>query len=197
MIILDYPAQRARFKSFLAVIVCLLFWPAQASAHEGPPYAIMVDKMIGPCKVSVWADPDVGTGTFFIILEPAEGDTIPEEIKVEVGVQPLSLRLAEALYAAEREAVSGRAQFKAEVPFDAQELWRARLLVATSRGVGEASVDIEVTPPGLGRWDLLLYLFPFIAVGFLWLRAIIRGRSLKKARFLRKVYYPHTATRKL
>ncbi|HXG64930.1 MAG TPA: hypothetical protein VNO70_07465 [Blastocatellia bacterium] len=142
---------------------------------------MIVDQTVGPCVVSVWGDPDVGTGTFFIILEQPEGSALPEDIKVEVGVQPVSGRLAEARYLAEREAVRGRVQYKAEVPFDAQEIWQVRLLLQTSRGGGEATVNVEVTPPGLGKWDLLLYLFPFIAVGFLWLRAILRGRSRKKA----------------
>jgi hypothetical protein len=153
----------------------------QASAHEGPPYPILVDKMIGPCLVSVWADPDVGVGTYFIILDPPQGGTLPEDVTVEIGVQPVSGRLAEARYNAEREALRGRTQFKAEIPFDAQERWLTRIFLKSSQGGGEASVEVEVTPPGYGRWDLLLYLFPFLAVGFLWLKAFLRRRSRNKA----------------
>jgi hypothetical protein len=40
---------------------------------------------------------------------------------------------------------------------------------------------VEATPPGYGRWDLLLYLFPFLGVGFLWLKAFLRGRRRNKA----------------
>jgi hypothetical protein len=39
---------------------------------------------------------------------------------------------------------------------------------------------VEVTPPGYGRWDLLIYLLPFAAVGALWLRALIKGRGRGK-----------------
>jgi hypothetical protein len=155
----------------------LLFTTSGASAHEGPPYPIIVDKMMGPCLVSVWADPDVGIGTFFITLEPPAGGTLPEDIAIEVGVHPLSGRLAEARYKAVRESFRDRTQFKIEIPFDAEERWLARFFVNSSRGSGEASVEIEVTPPGYGRWDLLLYLFPFLGVGFLWLKAFLRGRS--------------------
>ena len=91
----------------------------QASAHEGPPYPILVDKMIGPCLVSVWADPDVGVGTFFIILEPPQGGKLPEDVTVEIGARPVSGRLAETRHKAERESLRGRTQFKAEIPFDA------------------------------------------------------------------------------
>jgi hypothetical protein len=155
----------------------LLFTTSGASAHEGPPYPIIVDKMIGPCLVSVWADPDVGIGTFFITLEPPAGGTLPDDIAIEVGVRPISGRLPEARYKAVREAFRDRTQFKIEVPFDAQERWLARFFVNSSHGSGEAPVEIEVTPPGYGRWDLLLYLLPFLGIGFLWLKAFLRGRS--------------------
>jgi hypothetical protein len=159
----------------------LLATAGRASAHEGPPYPILVDKMIGPCLVSVWADPDVGIGTFFIVLDPPRGGTLPEDVTVEIGVRPVSGRLAEARYKAERENLNSRVQFKAEIPFDAQERWLTRILLKSSHGSGDAAVEVEVTPPGYGRWDLLLYLFPFLAVGFLWLKAFLRRRGHKKA----------------
>jgi hypothetical protein len=164
----------------LLTIGSLLAAAGKVSAHEGPPYPILVDKVIGPCLVSVWADPDVGVGTFFIILEPPQGGTFPEDIIVEIGVQPISGRLTEARYKAERENLRSRAQFKAEIPFDAQERWLTRILLKSSQGSGEATVEVEVTPPGYGRWDLLLYLFPFLAVGFLWLKAFLGRRSRNK-----------------
>jgi hypothetical protein len=169
-----------RLASILLVIGSLLATAGRASAHEGPPYPILVDKMVGPCLVSVWADPDVGIGTFFIVLDPPRGGTLPEDVTIEIGVRPVSGRLAEARYKAERENLDSRVQFKAEIPFDAQERWLTRILLKSSHGSGEAAVEVEVTPPGYGRWDLLLYLFPFVAVGFLWLKAFLHRRSRKK-----------------
>jgi hypothetical protein len=184
MIDCSHHSRLYRLASILLVIGLmtgsLLATARQASAHEGPPYPILVDKMIGPCLVSVWADPDVGIGTFFIILEPPRGGTLPEEITVEIVVRPVSGRLAEARYRAERESLDSRVQFKAEIPFDAQERWLTRILLKSPHGSGDAAVEVEVTPPGYGRWDLLLYLFPFVAVGFLWLKAFLRRRSRKK-----------------
>ncbi|MET0646060.1 MAG: hypothetical protein ABW208_05515 [Pyrinomonadaceae bacterium] len=169
---------RSRLKSLLTAAALLLVCTTRAAAHEGPPYPILVDKSLGPSVASVWGDPDVGTGTFFIILEPAPGDTLPEDIKVEIAVQPVGGRLAEAVHAAEREGVRGRVQYKAEVPFDAEGPWHVRVRLQSSRGGGEISADVEVTPPGLGRWDLLIYLFPFLLIGALWLRAVTkRGRG--------------------
>ena len=175
------PARRRLVKaglgSLLSAVGLLLVISTRAVAHEGPPYPILVDKSLGPCVVSVWADPDVGTGTFFFVVEPPPGGKLPDDIRVEVGVRPVSGRLPEALYAAGREDLRGSVQYKALVPFDAQELWRVRVRLQSSQGGGEAATDVEVTPPGYGRWDLLLYLLPFAAVGLLWLRAIIKGRG--------------------
>lgn len=167
---------KASLGSFLLTTGLLLSLPALAAAHEGPPYPIIVDQNVGPCILSVWADPDVGTGTFLFILDPPPGGKLPEDLRVEVGVQPRSGRLPEAIYKAAREDQGGRVQFKALVPFDVQEIWHVRVRLQSAGGVGDAATDVEVTPPGYGRWDLLIYLLPFAAVGALWLRAIIKGR---------------------
>jgi hypothetical protein len=165
-----------RLKRLLTAAALVLACSARASAHEGPPYPILVDKSLGPASASVWADPDVGTGTFFVILEPPDGGALPEDIKVEIAVRPADGRLAEAVHAASREDVRGRVQYKAEVPFDAQGPWRVRVMLQSPQGGGEITTDVEVTPPGLGRWDLLFYLLPFAAVGVLWLRAVVGRR---------------------
>jgi hypothetical protein len=158
----------------------VFIFTARASTHEGPPYPIIVDRMAGPYLVSVWADPDVGRGTFFVILEPPEASPLPEDIKVELRVQPINGRLAEAHYIAARDGVRRRVQYKAEVPFDREERWRVGLTLRSSQGSGEITTEVEVTPPGYGRWDLLIYLFPFAAIGILWLRAVLHGHSRKR-----------------
>jgi hypothetical protein len=169
-----------RLKPLLAVVL-LCAWPARLYAHDGPPYAVLVDKAAGPCVISVWADPDVGTGTFFIILEPTQNGTIPDDITITVAVQPVSGRLPEARYRAVREALRGQVQYKAEVQFDAQEHWRVRVMLDSSRGSGEVATEVEATPPGPGRWGILLYLFPFVAVSVLWIRAFLYRRKRRKA----------------
>jgi hypothetical protein len=136
---------------------------------------MLVDRMIGPYLVSVWGRPDVGTGTFFIRLEPLPGKKISSDVTVHVGIQPLSGRLAEIRYVAQRQQVRSYVQYQAEVPFDAQELWRVRIIIQGSAGSGEETIDVETTPPGLGQWDVLIYLFPFLAVGLLGLQ-VIRSR---------------------
>jgi len=163
-------------KGVVSGLVLLLCWLPLASAHPGPPTPILVEHRIGPYLASVWAEPEVGTGTFFIRLEPPAGGAIPGDIAVQVGVQPVSGWRAEARYPAWRQEGRGLVQYQAEVPLDTRELWRVRIIVQSSDGSGEATVDVETIPPGLGQWDVLLYLFPFLAVGFLWLQVVLYRR---------------------
>src|SRR5215467_15777108 len=141
------------------------------SAHEGPPGPLFVDQKADRYVISVWTDPDVGTALFFVILNAPEP---PADLRVQIGVQPVSGRLPEAFYPAERENVQGQIQYRAQVYFDAQELWRVRVRLESAQGNGEITATVEATPPGYGRWDLLLYLLPFLAIGLLWAIAMLR-----------------------
>ncbi len=150
----------------------LIFLIAQITlAHEGPPYPLFVDKNVDPYVISVWTDPDVGTGLFFVILN---GTDAPSDLRVQIGVQPVSGRLPEAFYNAERQQVQGQVQYRAQVQFDTEELWQVRVRLESARGNAETTASVEVTPPGYGRWDLLVYLMPFLAIGLLWAISMIR-----------------------
>ena len=85
------------------LLVLSLLLPVTASAHNGPPFPIIENKKVGPCTVALWTHPDVGTGAFYVFVEPAPGGTVPNDLKIEIGVQPLSGRLPEVLYATERD----------------------------------------------------------------------------------------------
>jgi hypothetical protein len=153
-----------------------------ANAHNGPPFPIITDQRVGPCIISLWTHPDVGLGTFFVMVDPLPGGSVPKDLKIEIGVQPVSGRLAEVVYSAWPENQRGQVEFKSEVQFDQQEYWKVRLILASSAGGGEALSKVEATPPGFGRWDLLLYLLPFLGAGFLWFSAITKRRRLRKLR---------------
>jgi hypothetical protein len=133
-----------------------------------------VDQKVDRYLVSVWTDPDVGTGLFFVIVSLQDSAELPADLRVQIGVQPVSGRLTEAFYAAQRENLQQQVQYRAEVQFDAEELWRVRVRLESAQGNAETLATVEATPPGYGRWDLLLYLFPFVAIGVLWAIALIR-----------------------
>ena len=162
-------------RSFYKIcVMCgfLLVVTRSTSAHEGPPFPLFVDQKVDRYVVSVWTDPDVGTALFFVIVNDKD---LPGDLRVQIGVQPMSGRLAEVFYPAERENIQGRVQYKSQVQFDAQEIWRVRVqLQSVQSGNAETVATVEATPPGYGRWDLLIYLLPFLAVGLLWAMAIVR-----------------------
>jgi hypothetical protein len=160
----------------------LMFCAPNAAAHNGPPFPILTDQHVGPYVISLWTHPDLGTGTFFVMIDPMPGGTVPKDLKVQIAVQPASGRLAEALYSAWLEDLRGQVEYKTEVQFDQQENWKVRLILTSSAGGGEAVSQVVPTPAGFGRWDLLLFLLPFLGVGFLWATAITKRRRLRKIR---------------
>lgn len=162
----------------LFLIPLLLAAAAPALAHEGPPFPILVDQRVGPYVASVWTDPDIGTGTFFVILEPPEGGTLPAQTTVRVAVEPLDKHQKETFYEAEPQKVRYGARYFTETKFDQGGLWRVRVQLGGSGGGGELTAQIEPTPDGtIGPIALVLYSFPFLAVGFLWLKAVLSRRE--------------------
>jgi hypothetical protein len=127
--------------------------------------------------ISLWTHPDIGVGTFFVFVEPAPGKSIPADLKFSLGIQPESKRLPEVIYVMNREDDHGQVQYKASVDFDRDDFFRVRLVWQDAQARAETFSRVEATPVGFGRWDLLLYLLPFLAVGFLWFRGITRRRT--------------------
>jgi hypothetical protein len=177
----------------LGLLVALaLMLPAAASAHNGPPFPIIENQKVGPCVVALWTHPDVGLGAFYVFVEPPPGGTIPNDLKIKIGVQPLTGRLPETFYEAQRVNSRGQVEYNAQAAFDRQELWRVRLVLESAQGDGEAATQVLVTPPGFGRWDLLFFLLPFLLVAFLWFRGISRVRRRRSAQSGKQNPAPNT-----
>jgi hypothetical protein len=170
-----------KLSGWLVAPIWLMLPVPPAQAHNGPPFPIIENHTVGPGVISLWTHPDVGTGTFFVFVQPLPGKTVPTDLKVQIGVQPESGRLPEVVYpAAAQGNRGGQLQYNAIVQFDRDEFWRVRLVLESSQGRGEEFSRVEATPVGFGKWDLLFYLLPFLAVGFLWFRGISRRRSRMK-----------------
>ena len=163
----------------IAVGLVLALCAQPAFAHNGPPFPIITDQTVGPCVISLWTHPDVGTGTFFVLVNPLPGKSIPKDLKIQIGVAPVSGRLAEVVYSTWVEDTRGQLEYKNEVQFDRDEMWKVRLILTSADGGGEATSQVEATPPGYGRWDLLLFALPFLAVGFLWFKMMTKRRRVR------------------
>ena len=164
----------SRFARYTLLLVVILVFANTVGAHEGPPFPLFVDQKVDRYEVSVWTDPDVGTALFFVIVNAQKPAQLPSDLRIQLAVQPVSGRLPEVSYATVRENLQGQTQYRADVHFDAQELWRVRVRLESAEGSAETFATVEATPPGYGRWDLLLYLLPFLAIGLLWAIAFIR-----------------------
>jgi hypothetical protein len=95
-----------------------------------------------------------GTGTFFALVDALPGGRIPDDLKIEIGVQPESGRLPEVVHRATRDDARGQAQYKALAEFDRDEFWRIRLVLQRSEASGEALSRVEATPPGYGMGSI-------------------------------------------
>jgi hypothetical protein len=162
------------FSLLLAFLSCS---SVLAKAHNGPPFPIITDKQIGSVKIAVWTHPDIGTGTFFVLVDPLPGTSVPNDLKIDLGIQPTNNRLPEVIYPMQRDNGRGEIQYNAQVEFDRQDFFKVRVQVQSSSGSGEVSSQVEATPQGFGRWDLLFYLLPFLLVAALFYRGVRKKRK--------------------
>lgn len=166
--------------ALLVVLLATALWhggPA-AHAHEGPPFALFLDRPALDYEVSVWADPDIGEATFFIIVE-SPGDGPPSEAPTaSLWVEPTNGRLERASYPAAAGDFRNRLQFQAEPHFDQRDVWTIGVVLTAPDGRrAELTTEVESTPPGPGVWGLAVYSVPFVLFGGLWVAAMLRRRA--------------------
>lgn len=172
------------------LVTFLLLYSISALAHDhhAPPARIITDEQVGPWTISVWAQQHMDTGRFFVKVRSPSGTTVPtvpDDLKVEIGIQPANQDSPETFYAASREFPDG--QYAAEAPFDSEKSWQIRVRLQSSSGINETTTYIGASPPGSGQWQLLLYSLPFFSVGGLWLRVYRLRRGLKRSLALGRV----------
>lgn len=161
----------------LASTVALL--ASTAAAHEGPPYPILVDETVAGLTLSIWADPDVGEGTFYYYVDgPLEGLEI-EAVARPLSAPPRNTEGADWTRIEVRGSSSPapeRAPYQrlGSLPFAYRGTWHARFLVRRPGAQGELTYDLDVTPPGLGPLYLLWYAVPFATVAAIWLRVLLK-----------------------
>jgi hypothetical protein len=174
--------RKFRRREALLVLALVVGICTSASAHVGPPFPIITDQRVGPCVISLWTHPDIGTGSFWVMVDPPPGGSVPKDVKVQLAIQPIDHRIPEVIYDTQSDNRPGQVQFSnTTVPFDRDEVIKVRVLLQSAAGNGEASAQVEITPTAFGRWDLLFYAFPFIVVAALWYRGI-RKRKAKLRR---------------
>jgi len=58
---IEFGIARERCAGLFLGWVMLAMWSLPAHAHNGPPFPIIENQRVGPCVISLWTHPDVGT----------------------------------------------------------------------------------------------------------------------------------------
>lgn len=171
-----------------AVVACLwLCANGNVQAHVGPPFPILEDQKVSGYNAAIWADPDIGEAIFYVVLEPLTPNS-PSIRQIELAIKPVSGRLPEKMYSVNRQKARGHLRYLATPEFDKQDFWKVRVKIALDDGTEQLlEAEVESTPPGLGRWDLLVYLFPFVLFGGVWSIRFVRKSRLRTAERSTKV----------
>ena len=157
-----------RHASLLPTLLVILYLRRRHACSRGPPYPLFVDQKVdrlhrfgldrsGCWRRGVFCDSQrtalaapggpAGSDRRATGERPFARSVLPGRTGKLAGADPIS----------RRRCSSTRRSF-GECACD----WRART------GNAETIATVEATPPGYGRWDLLLYLVPFLAVGIVW-----------------------------
>lgn len=156
-----------------ALLTCTL--SGVARGHDGPPYPVVVDRPFAGQSLSIWADPDVGIGTFYIYVEPAES-AAETMLPLKLHAVPHNPRWTESRAEVKRASKNDAYQLIGEIAFEARGTWTVEFTHPSSGE--EFALEIEVTPPGsFGPVDILWFAFPFLAIGFLWVKGMLRQRA--------------------
>lgn len=147
-----------------------------AAAHDGPPYPLVTDEVFAGGTLTLYADPDVGTGTFYLYLDEAL-----EDVDITLGAWPADGRLPETTSVSERVSRAPYQRF-AEIEFDRRGPWKLRISAPDRAPAQDLMLDVEVTPPGsLGAFDVVWFLSPFAVFAFFWAKAILRRRRYRRS----------------
>lgn len=151
-------------------------------AHDGPPFPIVSDRVVGAYRLSVWTDPDSTDdgspgGRFWVQMRPdRDSRGLPPDTRVVVTIRPLD-RDGEPRTATAQPVSGDVSNQLAELVMDHEG--RFAVGVAVTGALGEAAVDAEVAatydlrpPPVL----IAVYLLPFVLIGFLWIKLLLRRR---------------------
>jgi hypothetical protein len=157
-------------------------------AHSGPPFPIVQDRVIGAYRVSIWTDPDAtddqtAAGKFWVTVQPAaRGAAVPESTAVQVSITPADRAGAERTAHAERLHADVQRQFAALV-MDHEGRYGVHVKIDGPLGVADVESETDATYDLRPRPILtLLFVAPFLLVGFVWGKLLITRTMAARGR---------------
>lgn len=148
------------------LLLLLLALPARA--HVGAPYIVLLDEPVASQKVSLWTDPDVGRGSFYLVADQGAPPTARLWVRPLDGHQPET-----GPFATQAQEWARKPSQAAFIPFDKEGEWEVRL----ETGDRVMKVTVQVTPPGPGWLAWLLGLGPCLLLAGLWWWGARRARA--------------------
>jgi len=152
-------------------------------AHSGPPFPVVSNRIAGAYQLSVWTDPDTtddgsAAGRFWVTILPGgAGTTIPAETRATVSITPLTGSGPARTAVAEPVRGDVASQFAALV-MDHEGRFHVRVTIAGPAGPAEVDADVDATYDlRPAPWLIALYVLPFVLVGFLWIKLMLRRRG--------------------
>jgi hypothetical protein len=165
-----------------AIAVTLAAVAVTTYAHDGPPFPVLSDHAAGPYVISIWTDPDTTDdgspgGQFWVRLHAAgTGAVIPDGTRVIVGIRPAGQPAEERTAAAAPLRGDATNQFAA-LTMDREGRFAVRVAIDGPLGAASVYAAVDATydlrPP---RSMLALYVAPFLLIGLLWGRLLMRRR---------------------
>ena len=166
----------------VSLICSVLVAATAASAHDGPPYPIVSNQLLGRYRISVWTDPDTtddGTagGQFWVMIDPARsGDSVSPDVEALVTVRPLDRTATPSTVRATPINNDPSRRFAA-LTMDHEGRFAVHVDVEGAAGRVSVDADVQATYDlRPSRFMLALYLFPFLLAGFLWTMLLVRRR---------------------
>lgn len=164
----------------LVNLISVILLSFSVSAHEGPPYPILVDQPTEFGELSIWTDPDVGEGTFILWIDATKAKV--QDFVAEMVSQSHKNRETPQAYAAQRDSTlgneQGRIAFVGKIPFDHEGKWQVEFLLKGGGSQYAQTIDVDVTPPGPTQAEFFIYLVPFLVLGVLWALHAVKRKSV-------------------
>jgi hypothetical protein len=161
-------------------------------AHSGPPFPIVSNRAAGPYVISLWTDPDAtndgsAAGQFWVMVEPAQkGAVLPPDTRATVSIAPLDRKGTTRVGRAGPVNHELSRQFVALV-MDHEGPFSVEVTIEGTLGASDVAANVDATYDLRPRPIMLVvYVMPFLLVGFLWLKLLVRRRTDTRTRMVRE-----------
>jgi hypothetical protein len=174
--------RRVRAGAVTWTIVGVMTAGAATRAHSGPPFPIVSNRIAGAYEISLWTDPDAtddgsAAGKFWVMMDPVQkGATLAPDTLVRVSVWPLDRQGPVRTASAEPVGHEASRRFVALV-MDHEGPYAVRVMIEGPLGLARVDAGVDATYDLRPRPIVLaLSLMPFLLVGFLWVKLLLRRR---------------------